>query len=314
MKTLLIPRRKLITGVAALAGARVLERPALGQTYAGTAAPPAQATEVGYVNCTFYDDFTSLNTIDLKNTQAPGYNWYISNHWPNANDIYWKTQTPISPSSVRQSGSILSCGAPIPSGTAGTQLASACAQPGKPSAYNGSVFGNGFYAECSMAWDTPSSAGVPCPAFWSFSLEPCLDPTFTNYYEIDFLEHYDNTVEPQHFAIHQWFAPGSSTINSNFPQDLTFMGLTYTNQNIYGCRWVPMAQNDGHGKFNFYVNNILIPSASITYSATALPSVPFSPVNSAGIMSGIDTQHQVLYIGWGASGTVELDWVKVWQL
>jgi hypothetical protein len=319
-KKLLIPRRKILTGVAALSAARVLDiEPSFARLHGGAAAPvtitpPTQAAAVGFNTLSFHDEFTSLSTIDLANTQAPGFNWYISQNWPNANDPYWTSQTPISPTCLSQSGSILNCGGPTPAGTSGTQLSTACAQLSNPSAYNGNVFTNGFYAEASMAWNVPSAAGVPCPAWWSFSLEPVINPTFTNYYEIDFFEHFDNTAEPQHFAVHQWFAPGSSTLNSNFVQNISSLGLTYTNQNIYGCRWVPMAQNGGVGKFDYYVNNTLISAASITYSTGSTPSPAFSPTNSTGLISGIDAQHQILYLGWGAVGTIALDYVRVWQL
>jgi hypothetical protein len=32
---------------------------------------------------TFFDDFTTLNTIDIHDTKAPGFNWYVDPNWPN---------------------------------------------------------------------------------------------------------------------------------------------------------------------------------------------------------------------------------------
>jgi hypothetical protein len=45
-----------------------------------TCLPPAAW---GLSTVTFFDDFTTLNTIDLSNTQAPGFNWYVDPNWPN---------------------------------------------------------------------------------------------------------------------------------------------------------------------------------------------------------------------------------------
>jgi hypothetical protein len=33
-------------------------------------------------NVTFFDDFTSTATIDMANTKAPGFNWYVDGSWP----------------------------------------------------------------------------------------------------------------------------------------------------------------------------------------------------------------------------------------
>lgn len=47
--------------------------------------PPPVAAQYGLTNRTFFDDFTSLSTIDLGNTGAPGFNWYpqcnFSTNW-----------------------------------------------------------------------------------------------------------------------------------------------------------------------------------------------------------------------------------------
>ena len=61
---------------------------------------PAPAAAHGLTCEIFYDNFTSLSTIDINDTRAPGYKWYVHNMWPGlaSGAGNWQT-TPVSPSS-----------------------------------------------------------------------------------------------------------------------------------------------------------------------------------------------------------------------
>ena len=63
---------------------------------------PVAAYSMG--NQVFFDDFTSLSTIDVNNTQAPGFNWYPGVHWTN---FFTQTPTPSAASFSITGGTIL---------------------------------------------------------------------------------------------------------------------------------------------------------------------------------------------------------------
>jgi hypothetical protein len=274
-------------------------------------APPAAASAVGYNHLTFYDDFDSSDTIDLADTRAAGFNWYTHNSWPVASHPAWPMFRPTPSSRISVSNSILTCGGENPDPpNLGNFLATAAANPDDFTKCVGQSFTNGFYAECKMAIQIPDQNDHGWPAFWAWSIE-ANTRIVSAWNEFDFFE---QPPDPklQHFAVWHETPPTNANQNSN---SSGYLAGALTKQNVYGCRWVPMAQNRGTGLVDFYFNNSRLAKQAVTYSATSPVTPGMSGPNPQGMLCEIDSQHYYIIFGWGrASPSIAVDWVRVWQL
>jgi hypothetical protein len=160
----------------------------------------------GINNVSFFDDFLNFNDVDVNNTQAPGFNWYVGggNVWPKASGTFWAAgvwDTPIAPGKMSiitygGSSSVLKIpGSSFASPQANLVTATYAGTPGK-------WYGNGFAPPCLIewrgAWDYQVSGFGAELAFWTVPLEYLSDPTavvvqqggpfFPTYHEIDFVD------------------------------------------------------------------------------------------------------------------------------
>lgn len=112
-------------------------------------------------NNVFFDDFNTLSTIDVNNTQVTGFNWYVENNFSNA-QINWDglTLSTAQPSWFSiPSPSILQIDGQKQNLNAVT-IASAC-EPGAPTAVGAPAFGSGpgvyvgtqFYNGTPTLWE-----------------------------------------------------------------------------------------------------------------------------------------------------------------
>ena len=268
----------------------------------GSSAPP-QAAAWGMNTLTFADEFTSISTIDTTNSKASGFKWYSSNFFGNP---------PVSSSAYSISGSILTF-----NNTANLGLCTLC-NNGIGQTF--SAAGGGFYIEFLMKINSSyaGASGVSgWPAVWSMSAGHLLGSISSNFPELDFIEMYPSStvgaVWPL-MAFHDWTTSSANNYNTNdFP---TMPGGYDANAwHTYGTLYVPMARNGGTGIVERYVDNALLSTSVINFTASGPASPGATPSNPNGTFSCIDGDSQPVLLGNGTNwlGT-ELDFVHVWQV
>jgi len=270
--------------------------------------PPAQA--YGLTTSLFADDFTTTSTIDMANTGAPGFNWYLKQAWPHIVDTgafpwsYWQSAAATSPGVISQSGSVVT----LASDNVGNDvvLSTACSNG---TGYVGSVFGaQSLYYEFSMAFDPTLSndSGTPPqsvrdPIGWTVGINFATGLA-TTYTELDICECGSTVADVIHpyFALHDWTttaSTASSTVNPNYN---SFSGSpTYTNQNVFGALVLLPADNGGVGVVKFFLNNVYLPAQDVQFAAT-------------GQFSALQTQKAFMIISAGLSWPVHYDFFRIW--
>jgi hypothetical protein len=106
----------------------------------------------------FRDDFTSLSTVDVNDTRAPGFNWYAHNNWPATSQAgsCWQITPPSTPSWFSQSGSLLTIADSFPGaqGGCGICLTSVAPDPSDPTKLiKGFTWRPPAIVECCFAFD-----------------------------------------------------------------------------------------------------------------------------------------------------------------
>jgi hypothetical protein len=279
--------------------------------YAGGALPfdPNNPTSSGF-GLAFNDEFNSLSTIDVNNTQAPGFNWYV-------NKFFGFATSPASAFSV--SGGVLTI-APTAGDVSTWQMASAAPSASSPF-YNGRAFfgGTQTYIEASLSFD--DSGGTQNVAFWSMALAHGLGTSndqwpgqaagYEHFGENDFYEYLTNTTINS--SLHDWYgvynvtcSPGSGLYcqvqNAN---NVTTVGTTnWTTFHRFGQLYMPGG----------YLQNYLdgVPTSSYNFwIAQALTPPPSTTTKTA--FSILDTLPNFVILGTGIGQTLKVDYVRVWQ-
>lgn len=220
-----ISRRSLIVAAPAL----ILPRVAISRPRRGLFPPlPSEVTSLGFNTVTKFDHFDDPSTVDINNTQASGFNWYMQSY--GAGSTYANPAPPwlaLSPSDISISNSVLEikndvsgfseglvstvdnnvpfamrAGPPYPGDADGPFYAV------DPNAWKGWAFKNGAHVDFSFKFDpaplqTPqsewNSVWTQPQSFVSGGDEQCADctesgspvpPQFNNriYTELDFFE------------------------------------------------------------------------------------------------------------------------------
>lgn len=287
--------------------------------------PPAAAAAVGYTSLKFNSSSFSAANIDLGNTKAPGFQWYLSNGWTDSisyTGSNWPTVPTISTSNVVLAGGALTINAD-PSGF-GYGLATAV-QNG--AGFTGQAFGGGFYVEfvISFTAQTPNSGKVA--TVWANPTEFLTGNGInTHWAELDLIEAIpiaSGDTAQITMMLHDWTKSGSSissvdcgggcaNINqANPPISHANLGQSHT----YATLWLPAAQNGGTGIIKRYFDNQEIVASEQTYSATANPNpCPSNAVCANGQFAIIDSDHFVLFLGADSTIPMTVQSVRVWQL
>lgn len=232
---------------------------------------PVQAWSINSLD--FFDDFTSLGTIDLQNTKRPGYNWYINNNWPNA--IFQNADLRQGPSPpfifTLSSPSVLQINNPnnnVASYTSNMMTAVTNGGNG----YIGKGWNGPAVFDCLFTYDQslfPNFNGQATnpPAFWGESLEMRCNNSLNaagNFIELDHFEAFSNNSSTVWSFIS---FPGFSTA-SRLTSDNLFTATPTTFQRM-SSMWITMkANNNASGIFLFFLNGQFY--AGVGYS----PSLP----------------------------------------
>ncbi len=271
------------------------------------AAPPFNPSTSGY-HLVFEDEFNTATTIDLADSRAAGFNWYLKG-------FFGGRVTPAQ--DIKVANGILTLSAPDRA-----VLASA-APVRKGSGWHGKVFGGGFYIEAQIAFDPVQPAHLRAwPAFWSMAIEHLqgIRPgTYEDYIEDDIFE--DDTA---HFAgaatyggaIHDWYGVHDKTCPGQQYCDMTNNGSSAFQNFVihappttdwrqfhdFGQLWVPATT--GHAGFVQYYLDGRPTRDIVTWPPGRVASpAPF------GVM---DQDHLVIVLSTGTQ-TMQVDWVKIWQ-
>lgn len=273
----------------------------------------------------FEDDFDSLATIDLANSKAPGFKWYINNLYEDSfmPTFGWETNPPSAPSDPEaftiSSPSVLRIYTPGVDGAAAgwnSQLWSTVTDGAgdvigyshkPPLVYDGYVNWDGDPGAFNPQWSGYA-------AFWGMPIEALQDPSISgmepedHFNELDVSEAQANA---RGSSLHDWSVPASPVrttvvggLDTAFPMVLgTFRRLS--------ALWLrPEDTGTDWGIFMFFVDGRFGRFADGEYSATE--------GDQPGIGAGSDEHHMNVILnssGAVASGDGQaffIDWVKVY--
>lgn len=285
-----------------------------GAVAASVPAQPAAAKLYGYNTLTFFDDFTSLSTIDVNNTLQPGYNWYVSGQRAGAGN-----PIQISPASCFSvNNSVLTFTPDTFASGHGSAIGTIGWVPGSPVTTVGSNpgFTGGAYFEVKMSFnaDFTRDGGGAVPSFYLLDKQILLASANggslgAGKVELDFFECFSSTDINGHD--YHWASLGTTYANTN---NVLSNLSNYQVMNTYGCLYVPQAKTGGGGIVQRYFNGVLASANAVTdYSSTGVSSkaVNGSPT---GWLSPLDTSTGFnLYVGSGHSQPINVDYVMVWQ-
>lgn len=318
-----LTRREILGALAASA----LLKPAFadkGRVSAGVhSSPPPPAAQYGFRRLAFSDDFLSLETLDVRNTLAPGFHWYMANAMipqdsPDGNLHAGVVQ---SPASVSVADSVLTF---IPSAKSGGWLTNVGYKGlSAPRTVGTPIAATGGYFECRMSFDPdfePAASFVYpfqyWPAFWMEDIDLWLaindgNRVRENKPEVDFIEYYGRAIGFD-MDMHDWTSninsagllPGVANVNLGSP--------AFQKMNVFGALWVPQRKNHGMGLIRRYFNGRHLPAADVTYSSATISKQ--AKRGFPGVFSDLDTSAGfVLQIGSGHGWPIHVDYVRVWQ-
>ena len=276
------------------------------------------------------DTFADLSTIDVNNTLASGFHWYVnrpfswgpvaaSNFTLDANGVVLTTPDTFSNWSMSTMGD---------NGAGG---------------YVGTVFSGGMYVEARFAFDnTLFNFGNGWPSFWSMAVEhlqgnrttqwPGQAAGYEHFMEDDYFE-YDNPNAGRDqwgSVMHDWYgnpatqinsAPGGGTNwNNGFmvkPGSTIVWNLAtfHTLGHLYVAGSVA---NGGNGYVQTYIDGVAAVSTSspastkVTWTDTI--TTPAALPSSSAVFAIQDQDHMPLILGTGNNIPFHIDFVTVWMI
>ena len=309
---------------ASHAVSQTISAPAVAPPVAVIPEPGAAALQ-NYNHLAFDDEFSSTGSIDMTDSHASGYNWYVQN---------WFSTGATNTNNVTISNGVLELGG----GTGNAALVSAFAN--SSGGYTGTVFGSGTYMEASIQFNPSGGASASSwPAFWGLSIQHIVDSGasgvsqwagqasgYTHYAEADIMEYMNGMTSGQYAGtLHDW--SGTYTSNgwqyniANYGNSIINVGtIDWTAFHTYGLLWVPQSGNtpghvtwyfDGHAEFSIYW---LGPATST--SLPGLSTDTFTPSTSgqaASTYSILDSDQLALSLQTDSSWPMYVDYVRVWQ-
>jgi hypothetical protein len=280
---------------------------------------------------TFDDEFDSISTVDMSNTQAPGFKWYLTAFFGNSL---------FSSANVSMTGGVLT----ISSGNRpGYCLWSAVPTPSHVSPYyNGTVFSGGFYVEASIAFDNtlvtnPSVDGFP--VLWLESIQHALSypgnsplaanadrwpgqaSGYEHWVEDDFFAYDFNAggANPTKYSspVLDWWGIFNSTCTPSYcltqnGNIITLGATTWTSFHRVGRLYTPGTPgNNWQGSITAYFDGVQV-GATITWTGNQGNGTP-APTGTF-LYSAVDAEALVLILATGTGQPLQIDYVRVWQL
>jgi hypothetical protein len=268
-----------------------------------TPSVPAVAAANGLNRLAFYDNFTSVSTIDFGHTGKPSYKWFLNNAWPNVTeppaagwgDVAIEPPTPASSLYVGHGAVNLSNGnsPPAASGVWAGHFMQTAQAAG--SGYVGQGFVPPMFVQYSVQLTLGGGNVTAWQALWMQPIEFLLGlaPVWT---ELDAFEYYLGNPGTLIMTVHlNNFTTGTtSTLNTN-----TVTQITDNNPHILGFLWLP-ANGAVNGTIKYYIDGVEQTGAGLSYAS-----------GSDGAHS--DNLHMMLNLTTGDVLPVSFQYVGVWQ-
>ena len=283
---------------------------------------PNNPAASGY-SLVFDDEFKTVATIDINNTQLPGFNWYVQ--YPFGPEV-----TP--PTDINVTNGVLTLSPQPGDGSAGGWLATAVKTNSNPEGYNGCAFGGGFYVEAKISFDpTNIGAGTGWPSFWGESLQHIIGGAlpadqwpgqavgYVHFIEDDFFEYdtYGSGVDTFGGNFIDWYgiynvtcSPFCQIWNSAHYLNTVPAGTNWDSWHTIGQLWIPGTPSNGYaGSVQWYFDGIATTDL-VTWVDSGVGSPP--PTGNF-IYSIIDQQSLVIVLDTGTTTPMKVKYVRVWQ-
>jgi len=288
---------------------------------------PNRPQDTGYT-IAFQDHFTSLANIDITNSQAPGFQWYLAKWFTQGSAAYNPANFTIVSGTVLQIGGVVSEQFPD----------IATAFDNNHGSFTGSVYGLGFYFEVNMKFDPAGDQSFGAPNFYGMSVEHIYDPTsvgdahwpgqisgYAHFFELDCMECAGNNTAYYQGSVHDWY--GVQVLNQyndifNGASAIIPVpgGANLNTFNTYGTLWVP--QNGSvPGRIFRYFNNIQTqslywlgpPTVPPPHTSSPNQYTPDTPGAAADTYSVLDTHRLAMMVSAGGTWPMYVDWIKMWK-
>jgi hypothetical protein len=293
--------------------------------------PPPYFSQWGFNSVSFHDPFTSLNTIDVNNTQAPGFKWYTFFTWPNSTmsnfgnwQLTLRPTTPVQPANTVVLGAngvtLFGLGGDFPGNNNGGGLQSAVSAS-NAQGYIGNAINttNGFGMRVIMQAD-PSQAftdslGWPFVGLFDLAFFTGASNVWC---EIDGPETFPTATGSANYfnGLHDWNINASSLISSsNQLVSAAPPNALFTSDTLF----VAPALNGGTGLLQRWFNGAALPGLTVSFSATGGASPAATPTNPNGVFNDAVGKNFMIYAtSGGNNGTqnwpVTLREIIFWQL
>lgn len=238
----------------------------------------------------FNEDFNDWSGIDIDNTQADGYNFYIKKPFG------WGV-TPKNRLSINDSVLTINNYSSVDDPVTGTQWAICSAMPISSGVYKGFAPTGKLFFEASIAFNPADFNGATAQnAFWTMAAEHVFGgtPEPYNYLEMDFMEYnlaWHGTLD-YFAAMHTWVKNGGSNVRTTQGDEEVRVGLVNYNQfNRYGVLWVPGS------RIEVYFNKML----ERTQTFSTFPNLAVG-----------NTQKFPIILG--SPMPMHVDWVRCWSV
>jgi hypothetical protein len=275
--------------------------------YCGPDQAPAAAAAMGYTCEVLWDNFKTLNSIDVNNTGNPsacsassdnsyGNTFGHSCNWfPITGDTWPPSATPSSAYSLAPGGGLsLTPATELYGGLVNTCVYSASA-PG----YQGWGVTGGFYIDITATWTGTISSGTDA-AGWTFPISMYLNVGTYNWSENDIFEvHYGRTF-------HYTTVVNGSATNSYTER----LDTSLVVPGVIGFADIPGSPE----AMEFYFNDTLI-SGDILYAGPGIvPYTPSGPLSApTGTYSGYSAQTNCIILTAGPTNPMVVTKIQIWQ-
>jgi hypothetical protein len=261
----------------------------------------------------FFDDFISASTIDLTNSKAPAFNWYLNNNWPFGYSP-WQGCSATQAGDISVANSIMS----ISTDRSGFGQAVNTIVDNGAGGYIGQTWQVPAMFECSMGWASAIVLGTEnngqVPAFWTIAGEFLISnqPSAPNlpFVEWDITLAFPGTAhltgpDGDVMDYRPLGGPGSGfshNIAGNLlNQRLPSPNINWGRFNRFSSIWITVAQNaqsgGAYGQVMSFVNGVY--SGEVLYNASSTCSPTTAPVNISGACFPGESNHFPIILGAG---------------
>jgi hypothetical protein len=271
----------------------------------------------GYV-LSFDDEFTTLNSVDVNNSGAVGFKWYVQ--YP-----YGASTTPANRFSLTTDGLVLT-----PQSGDNTQwmMATAAKRSSNAQGFVGNVFGgvDGYYAEAQISFDnTLVNTSNGWPSFWAESLQHMITTDqwagqasgYAHFIEDDFFE-YDTAAgsgaNSYGQAVHDWYGLYKVTC-SGFCDDtlpnfvVKLNTTTWTTPHTISQLYIPGTASNGFvGLLQNFFDGVHV-NVNYTWTNAGARTPPLVAPYLGSIM---DRQSVAIVLGTGVGAPMTIRYVRVW--